>query len=66
MVRENPVDFPEPWAAGLLTEAMMTDTPGLLCGYHTQAREAPAGAASPSESAKLLMALLSKVLLRYF
>lgn len=32
MVRENPVDFPEPWAAGLLTEARMPDTPDLLCG----------------------------------
>ena len=31
-VRENPVDFPEPWPAGLLTGARKPDTPDLLCG----------------------------------
>ena len=50
------MDFPEPWAAGLLTEARMPDTPDLLYATYTQGREAPAGTASPSESPRYFAA----------
>lgn len=52
---------------GRIAAARMPVTPGLLCENRTQDREAPAGAGHPlGERNALLMALLSKVLLRYF
>ena len=60
------MDFPELWAAGLLTEARMPDTPGLLCGWHTQAREAPAGAASPRRAHDTLQPQDESIIVGYY